>query len=1042
MATKKNTAPTMLDVTTQDLFSIRRTAKMNDLRAIKAELDKRLVKCTLVEHKNIVKLGYPVLRQVRNGSENSWCIEVVATASGVETRIRDNGERIGLMPKEIFDLILHMDQPETRQQRRAAERKVSANRLRGIFKIDLMNLQVSHVTLGDSALMRWLDEIGEAEEGIIKVQHQCCGKVEKDALMRERFEVALTSGIDFNGCNYVPLCVTSSDARNCTSAWVKRELYHDVMEWMRSGVDLESLVVAPNKLYVYLGLDLSSSRPFFDVFGTRVDMSRAVIVHDKKVVIEAAKVSLVTKDGCEPVEKRKVELNLFDGQILIEKAITKGQACTVRVAFLKGLAVPFEIKRWMEEHQVDSIVDIWGNAHHRDDIDMIIPESVFKGAHWYASYQQYIDALKEADRDMCVCVQEHPARPVSLAYQGVQTLVGCTDEDMDNLVNHSAAMLNSYTNPQRAAKLLGGHMAKAAAINPNLLVEPRIAERLQQSYTSRLNEAKGARLLASGIMPFIASDPVAMMEHVCGLEVKGCLNADECYCRSVERGPVVFVRYPHINNSSFVHSTNVRRPSVYLSGPTLFISVHDLTALVLRADFDGDHVWISNNKALLQAVDHSQAFLDKSIADWSAPGAEKKKWYPGMLADYLRTLTVGSEIGIYANNATRMWARCDKYITSDRTHLVPGCIIAGDWLEWGANILIDKTKHGGEDIQAPEHIRLTYSSKVTRKDKYGRDVTTYELDRMPGFLFYAKRMPKKIEAELKAARDSYESSKKERSHEFFSMWKFSEAIGAYISRAFEHIVMDIVNGEPKFRRHPLLSKKYNWVDGVGTRYAMKIAKTVPEVLRVDGSDQFSFTSLMLTREPYGKGIPGLCEGGENVNGEWVGQGLFCRLAFARSKELEAMNTGETFDPTKYHSWAAYRAAIALEQIREFAEENGSTLEHAYDVIVRSLFGEKRRKMPQLGILKDAFWEIFGEMAVETLKMNAEKEIAPLAVSMDDPANAQPGCEFDAAGSAEFQDADVLDDGFWMHDDVDDGFICPFEDDPEADAIAEAYADEE
>lgn len=1022
------------------ILSANRIARMSDLKLIQAELEKRGIKTTYVEYANCAKLGYPVLKQVRKGVENGWVVSVVAHKDGVEVETRDDSMGFAFTPYEIFYRIFRMANPETRQQRRARERlarkeadKLSkgAGRLRKIIKLDMMTMEIEEVTLSDSAFMRWLDRYGEAEYGIIKVQHMEGLDKKKNDMLKERFDLALDGGIQFNRSLYVPLCVTSSDARNATSVWVKKELHDVALNWMACGVDFESLTVAPNKLYVYLGLNLSSSRPFHDVFGTDIDLTRAVIIRDKKIKVVAPKANLVNSTGSRPVTNREIELNVFDGQALIEADLTKRQACTIRPAFMKGLAVPFPIKQWMYEHNIEGITDIWGVSHQREDIDMIIPESVFKGASWYKHYDQYLDAVESLGREVCVCVQEHKPRSVSLAYQAIQTLVGCKDEDMQALVDHTASVLNAYTAPEKAAKLLGGHMAEAALINPQLMAEPRIAERLQECYVSRLNEAKGAKLLASGVMPFIAADPVAMMEHACGLEVVGKLKADECYCRTLEEGPVVLVRYPQFNNSSFAKLNNVGRPSKEFMGPTLYVSIHDLVAILLRADFDGDHVWISNNKALLNAISSSQEYVNKALADWDAPSAKKMKWHPNMLKDYLRTLTTGSEIGVYSNNATRMWARFDRFSRTGHRAATERWINAADWLERGGNVLIDKTKHGSENVEAPEEVKLTYSTKKCYMDRDGNYYETYEPDKMPGFIYYSKRWPGRIEQTINRAANDYRAFKSRNDvGTFMSCWNCNRADNCYESEMYDHICMIVINGEPTFKRHPAVIRNFQWENGVATRYATLVSKTVPGQLVVDGSEHFRFNSLMLTREPGRKNIAGLCGFGRNVNGEWVDQGLFQRLAFARAGELEAMNGTESYDPTKYHAWAEYRAQIAREQIREFAEEHDTTLEHAYDVIVRTLFGSVRTGA-QIKILKDAFWSIFGEMAVETLRMNAAKEPAPLAV----------GNEPEAVEQHEVHE--LPEDDAWLSDEYrESAFVMDMCDDPEGDMLAEAMINDD
>lgn len=788
--------------------------------------------------------------------------------------------------------------------------------------------KVEDITIFDSELTRWLDGRNAGDDAIAKI----CADVPKTRnadLDEERVHNAMLNYLDkgytVNGVTKRCIMLTASDGRKATSTWVNNDQVPDLGKWMYCGLKPSEVVLAVNKFMAYLGLLASASKLFTDVFGTTINVHRIGVIKDCYVDVEGV-VDFATMEGVEHDVNRKISINAFDGFAIINKDKTNGKTQTLRIPWGKIMAQATSwkaLKNFAKKNGVEpEFVDFWGDKHSIDDYDLIITESCFKAVKLYHSWEQYATAFENLGHNVCVCVQEHAPKLKGMPYQQGQTLMG-DEKDAQAFVDHSKTIMDKYVDQKEAVKLLGGFHRAAAKVYPALLKEMHTARSIQEKYTSKLIDMMGGRIPELGYNAFIAPDPVAFAQHLFGLKVTGFLKAGECFCRNCESGEVDITRNPHLDNAHVVLN-NVESCPLAM-GPTMFINIFDMTTIRLRADYDGDHVWYSQNRMLLDLVHKTEKDLNNLPIDWDAPSAKKVKITRGAIADFVSNLLHGSEIGLYADALTKMWnTKYDRDVCA--------------WLTYAGNVLIDAAKHGSVKIEQPDAVKelsnvsLPLFAMYAKADdarpigKYWTDERVTSIGKVlpprckytGSFLdMYSKKVDEQIDKELKI-----------------------EGLDELI---FNPNVM-LINPERKIDKLAGISRKAKSINPETGKFEdggvfQKIAfRHADEWNMIHDSDSFKMN-----------------------HEEWE-----------EAKKNEAIR--ELID------WA--RAQYADNpKVQALSDER--ILEAVYDVITRNVFNTVKVSAGYDTAVKNAYWRIFGEMAYNVICENLGEDVMNEELDIDD-----------------------------------------------------------
>lgn len=781
--------------------------------------------------------------------------------------------------------------------------------MKTIEKLNLLENKFETIAMFDSPLTRKLDSMGiDAKDAIIKVCAETPKNEDSEAITKSILTNMVANGYRHNAIVYRPFMAGASDARKATSSWVNEAIMPELGKWAMCGLQTKDMKLAINKYMAYIGLLSSASKPFAEVFGKKVDIRRVAIIKDGEVNV-TANVDMVDMNSVMHDVSRTNTINAFDGFGIIRSELTDGESCTIRGPWLKAFV---QATSWMRlsgfglSHGKKSFIDFWGNEVRLKDVDMILTESCFKTAKLYTSWEQYCAAFEALGHEVCVCVREHAPKLKGLPYQQGQTLCG-TEDDATSFMMHAKKSVYKYHEPKEAAGLLRGAHKQAAKMYPALLNEPHTKRSIQEMYATKRNDMLGGRIPELGYNAFLAPDPEAFAQHLFGLPITGALKAGECYCSAAKPGFVDVTRNPHLDNAHVVLN-NVEHCAL-AEGPTMFINIFDMTTIRLRADYDGDHVWYSQEEHLLELANRTYEGLKNLPIDWDAPKAPKGDITKSAIAGFITNLIHGSEIGLYADALTKMWnAGYNRDVC--------------DWLTYAGNVLIDSAKHGSVNIKKPDAVQKLNQVSLPLYAMYAKA----DFDHPANTPYWLEKRITKTGL-IMPARCAYSGS-------FLDM------------------------------------------------YSKKIKENISETLTVDGLEELVFDSTVMMIEPKRPmtGYVGLCKRGvyNAATGKFEDCGLFQDIAFRHSQEWSKL-VGDTSFFINRKEWEEETAKAARKEIIEWARKNSpektdEQLEDgAYDVITRFVFNTKMSEGMDT-VIKQAFWRIYGDKAVKTMKANLNRDI--------------------------------------------------------------------
>jgi len=785
-----------------------------------------------------------------------------------------------------------------------------------INKLNLIENKVETISLFTSAFTDKLDSMNiDPKDAIVKICAECPKNEESEAIVKATLANYVSEGYMLEGKIFDAFCAGASDARKATATWLRHDLVPELGRWAMCGLSTKNMKLAINKFMAYIGLLFSASKPFVDVFDKKVDIRRVAIIKDTDVTVNAI-ADLVTMESVDHKVNREMIINAFDGFGIVRKELTKGESITIRGPWLKAFV---QATNWSKlfgfccNHDIKaSFVDFWGNEVALKDVDMILTESCFKTVKLYESWDQYCTAFEELGHQIRVCVREHAPKLKGLPYQQGQTLLGSADDAM-SFAMHAKKTVYEYHDVAGAPKLLRGAHQQAAKMYPALMTESHTKRAMQEMYTTKRNDMLGGRIPDLGYNAFLAPDPVAFAEHLFGLEIKGYLKAGECFCSNCKEGLVDITRSPHLDNAHVVLNNVANCPLA--EGPTMFINIFDTTTIQLRADYDGDHVWYSQDDHLLKLVNETYDKLHNIPVDWDVAKAEKVQITKSGIANFIINLIHGSEIGLYADALTKMW---------NQEYDQDVC----DWLTYAANVLIDAAKHASVKIQKPDAVKALNQVSLPLYTMYAKA----DADRPVGDYWLKERV--------------------------------------ITTRSGSQMILP-----------PRCAYSGSFLD----MYSKNIQENISETLKVEGleNEVFDVTKLMFdAHRKLGK-LVGLSKKGiyNAETGKFESCGVFQDIAFRHSTEWNKLVGDMSFFAHR-SEWEEETAKAARKEIIDWARAqyddtsaySDEQIEQCcYDIIVRNVFTAKMSDGMDT-VIKQAFWRIYGHLAVKALKKNLDTSI--------------------------------------------------------------------
>lgn len=547
------------------------------------------------------------------------------------------------------------------------------------------------------------------------------GNAEFQSFLKETLGSPALPELTVAGNCYKMLCSSAGLLKKSCFYYVRKDIWEQAFNFCFAGLDPWNISSVPNKWLVYPGLLFSTAKPV----DWQIDYSRIAVLPDVSTEV-TAEVKRLVLTGNPSLEKAVISkgLNITDGlcfrfrddvdvplscetgtQLADWVKKTPLKAYTIRQFFVKGLCVELprtfleEVLRRLGKTPEEEVTDLFGVRHRLSDLDLIMFDSVFKmGSAYRAQFGPGGMAVwrkhcEEFSSQFYVCVEQHKTRENYFTAQPFQTMLAAAGNTPAlQALYQGRSILEDY-NATKTLVRTWGNLGKACCLFPALAATGYCRQQAYDGYKNTLWGLLKARIPVGqeSSYLFVATDPVAVIQGMVGAKPTGLLKANEISAPNVRKGEVLVVRHPHPNNNLVVAvNRHVLCPAMGLD--VVWVSAHDLMAIVLKMDFDGDHLQVITNETLVNLAKETNRKVGQLPVIWASPKGAKTVCSESVISSFVLSQTQSSRVGLYSDSLTRMWNSYPAWriLKNEVTFAV------GEYL---VNEDIDSSKGGG-NIQA------------------------------------------------------------------------------------------------------------------------------------------------------------------------------------------------------------------------------------------------------------------------------------------------------------------------------------------------------
>lgn len=502
------------------------------------------------------------------------------------------------------------------------------------------------------------------------------------------------NGFTLNGTHFSMSERSASMTRTGILSFVDDSVIEELDRRITMGITFDKIVLS--KYYAYRGLLLSACH-MLEGF-----MPKIIVVPDYEGLVKDQHIKYAYDDSIEFVDSEgrdrtwvqknigqkvaDIEINAFDGCGIhhpsisrqVEEILSAESMTSIlwRMPYIKGVTHEMDYEAFFESNGIHQICDIWGVWHDFSEPMIILTESMYKGFKYFKTYgderdwELYWDRFEQYQHCIGIAkwnftAEEEPVytrgnyqilQDLDLPYEEFRTLANDSVEWVDKIIHgdplHTYCFLGMYADKHKAKN----DYVAAILKNPEMIKEASVKGYLLNLLAKYKNEMKCGKLWIKATFKFLAPDLIMLMQHIGGMELTGCLEADEFYAHSkngIYDGEFLIERNPHICKSEHVVLNGIHNEmtSIYCShlDNVCMINSKSITPQRLNgADFDGDLVLVVDNKLMMKGVDRGAPVVldmeDKITAMAEEDTAENRA------ALVLRT--INSLIGETSNCAT------------------------------------------------------------------------------------------------------------------------------------------------------------------------------------------------------------------------------------------------------------------------------------------------------------------------------------------------------------------------------------------------------
>ena len=467
----------------------------------------------------------------------------------------------------------------------------------------------------------------------------------------DKLREILKDGFIINGTKFIICESSSSMTRNAILSFIDYKIKNKIDEIIKMGNYVEETVI--NKYRAYRGLMLSSCF-IMEGYTPKIIVTKEYdnIIKDVKIRYLADEWSNFTNEAGEQIEFKKkvikddirdIKENCFDGCGIMHPVVAERiskmfgfgnhfNSCIIRAPYIKGCVHKVDYTKFYTDRHIEWITDIWGVEHSVYEPMIIIDESMYKGYKYFKYYDDYRDwdyywemfekynhcmgiakyNFSEEDEKYYTRGNYQILQDLNLDYDEFKHLSDVTmdyfEQVMDGDIEHMISFLGLVGGTNKAVS----SYTRAVEKDFRMLQEEGVRNNIKHLIKGYVDDAKAGKIWLKGCFKFAVPDLIAFMEHVGGLEVKGCLRQQQMWTKGrigYQNGEKYLItRNPHITSSEHdvVTMTSNEDIEKYISNLENVCMIDMYSPHMNRlngCDFDGDILFVLDEPIMIKGVD-------------------------------------------------------------------------------------------------------------------------------------------------------------------------------------------------------------------------------------------------------------------------------------------------------------------------------------------------------------------------------------------------------------------------------------------------------
>lgn len=502
----------------------------------------------------------------------------------------------------------------------------------------------------------------------------------KNKKTEDNLKYILNNGFNYNGKHYKRFGKSASQGKDGITAFVINDIYEELFMVTQMDIEIDECVISKYEAQRCLPFSSCTLiKDYFPNICIIDEYEKMLYDNEIKYVEEVEKDFIDKKTGETKKYKSReikdgkydIKLSPFDGcgchEVEFKGNISKALkldyepiGAQVRLPFIKGYTVYVPFRQILKSWNINTITDVYGVIHNVDDIDCIWNTSMFKGHKIFKekykndAWKEYENTIKKYNFKLGISKYSHHIKHLSLMskmnFQYLQCLNLINDKYIEKFKNKDdnydildesndgkIIKLGKYTT-NLYEKIIKGdkfytykfmgvndtenytsesNYVKACLINDTMLKDPAVKQFIHRKLKKSIEEAKYGKIYCKGFYHTVIGDMIGYLEYVANREVKGCLNAHEFYCKTLEVGECISFRSPlvcpsEVNKIKIVDNEITKKWFEYFKEQdVVMLNMYDLSLPQQGGmDEDGDAVFLSNDEIIIKSKIDKHIIID------------------------------------------------------------------------------------------------------------------------------------------------------------------------------------------------------------------------------------------------------------------------------------------------------------------------------------------------------------------------------------------------------------------------------------------------